>query len=109
MNKRTTTLLFSPVFILACIAICDISFRYSRTQVHTAINEALQEAERLHYDDRLNTFQTDTRLYVDPALKAYLLAPVSNRKIKSYTLHTLEKKQLTYFRTAFRKPLPGKC
>ena len=29
MNKRTTTLLFSPVFILACIAICDISFHYS--------------------------------------------------------------------------------
>lgn len=97
MNKRTTTLLFSPVFILACIAICDISFHYSRTQVHTAINEALQEAERLHYDDRLNTFQTDTRLYVDPALKAYLLAPVSNRKIKSYTLHTLEKKTTYVF------------
>lgn len=97
MKKRTTTLLFSLVFIHACIATCDIAFRYSRTQVHTAINEALREAERLHYDDRLNTFQTDTRLYVDPALKAYLLAPISNRKIKSYTLQTLEKKTTYVF------------
>lgn len=96
-------------FFRACIAICGIAFRCSRTQIHTAINKALREAERLHYEDRLNTFQTDNRLYVDPALKAYLLAPVSNRKIKSYTLQTLEKKQLTCFRTAFRKPLPGNC
>lgn len=97
MKKRTTTLLFAAIFLLACIAICGIAFRYSQTQVHTAINEALQEAERLHYEDRLNTFQTDNRLYVDPTLKAYLLAPVSNRKIKSYTLQTLEKKTTYVF------------
>lgn len=97
MKKRTTTLLFAAIFLLACIAICGIALRCSQTQVHTAINEALQEAERLHYEDRLNTFQTDNRLYVDPALKAYLLAPVSNRKIKSYTLQTLEKKTTYVF------------
>lgn len=97
MKKRTTTLLFAAVFFLACIAICDIAFRCSRTQVHTAINKALREAERLHYEDRLNTFQTDNRLFVDPALKAYLLAPIANRKIKSYTLQTLEKKTTYVF------------
>lgn len=97
MKKRTTTLLFAAIFFLACIAICGIALRCSQTQVHTAINEALREAERLHYEDRLNTFQTDTRLYVDPALKAYLLAPIANRKIKSYTLQTLEKKTTYVF------------
>ena len=97
MKKRTTTLLFAAVFFLACIAICDIAFRCSRTQVHTAINKALREAERLHYEDRLNTFQTDNRLFVDPALKAYLLASIANRKIKSYTLQTLEKKTTYVF------------
>lgn len=98
MKKRTTTLLFATVFFLACMAICGIAFRCSRTQIHTAVNGALQEAGRLHYDDRINTLRTDTRLYADPALKACLLAPVSNRKIKSYTLRTLEKKTAYVFR-----------
>lgn len=97
MKKRIITLLFAAVFFRACIAICDIAFRCSRTQVHTAINKALREAERLHYEDRLNTFQTDNRLFVDPALKAYLLTPITNRKIKSYTLQTLEKKTTYVF------------
>lgn len=97
MKKRIHTLLFAAVFFLVCIALCGIGLYYSRTQVHTAINEALREAERLHYDNRLTIFQTDTRLYVDPALKAYLLAPVSNRKIKSYTLQTMEKKTTYVF------------
>ena len=97
MKKKIIILLFAAVFFRACIAICGIAFRCSRTQIHTAINKALREAERLHYEDRLNTFQTDNRLYVDPALKAYLLAPVSNRKIKSYTLQTLEKKTTYVF------------
>ena len=97
MKKRIITLLFAAVFFRACIAICDIAFRCSRTQVHTAINKALREAERLQYADRLNTFQTDNRLFVDPALKAYLLAPITNRKIKSYTLQTLEKKTTYVF------------
>lgn len=97
MKKRIHTLLFAAVFFLVCITLCGIGLYYSRTQVRTAINEALREAERLHYEDRLNTFQTDNRLYVDPALKAYLLAPISNRKIKSYTLQTLEKKTTYVF------------
>lgn len=66
--------------------------------MHALINQSLQEAERLHYNDRLNAFSRNPHIYVDPALKAYLFAPVSSRKIKSYTLQTTEGKTTYLFK-----------
>ena len=92
MKKRTSWFLSVAVTVIVLMGGGYAALRHSRTQVHALINQSLQEAERLHYNDRLNAFSKNPHIYVDPALKAYLFAPVSSRKIKSYTLQTTEGK-----------------
>ena len=98
MQKRITWLLSIAITVVVFIGAGYIALLHSQTQVHTLINQSLQEAERLHYNDRLNAFSRNPHIYVDPALKAYLFAPVSSRKIKSYTLQTTEGKTTYLFK-----------
>lgn len=104
MKKRTTGLLWMATTVILLLSAGYLALQHSRTQIQTAINVSLQEAERIHYHERLAAFQADTRIYVDPVIKAYLLAPVSQRKIKSYTLQTTEK-ETTYL---FKDSIPEK-
>ena len=98
MKKRTSWFLSVAATVIVLIGGGYAALRHSRTQVHALINQSLQEAERLHYNDRLNAFSKNPHIYVDPALKAYLFAPVSSRKIKSYTLQTTEGKTTYLFK-----------
>lgn len=98
MKKRTSWFLSVAVTVIVLMGGGYAALRHSRTQVHALINQSLQEAERLHYNDRLNAFSRNPHIYVDPALKAYLFAPVSSRKIKSYTLQTTEGKTTYLFK-----------
>lgn len=98
MKKRTTWFLSISTTFIVFIAIGYMALQHSRRQVQATINQSLQEAERLHYNDRLNAFSKNPHIYVDPAIKAYLSAPVSNRKIKSYTLQTTEGKTTYLFK-----------
>lgn len=98
MTKRTSWFLSVAAIVIILMGGGYAALRHSRTQVHALINQSLQEAERLHYNDRLNAFSRNPRIYVDPALKAYLFAPVSSRKIKSYTLQTTEGKTTYLFK-----------
>ena len=98
MTKKTSWFLSVAATVIVLIGGSYAALRHSRTQVHALINQSLQEAERLHYNDRLNAFSKNPHIYVDPALKAYLFAPVSNRKIKSYTLQTTEGKATYLFK-----------
>ena len=91
MTKKTSWFLSVAAIVIVLMGGGYAALRHSRTQVHALINQSLQEAERLHYNDRLNAFSRNPHIYVDPALKAYLFAPVSSRKIKSYTLQTTER------------------
>lgn len=98
MTKKTSWILSVAATVIVLIGGSYAALRHSRTQVHTLINQSLQEAERLHYNDRLNAFSRNPHIYVDPAIKAYLFAPVSSRKIKSYTLQTTEGKTTYLFK-----------
>lgn len=98
MKKRTSWFLSVAVTVIVLMGGGYAALRHSRTQVHALINQSLQEAERLHYNDRLNAFSRNPHIYVAPALKAYLFAPVSSRKIKSYTLQTTEGKTTYLFK-----------
>lgn len=100
MKKRFLILL--SITLIAFVTTCGIALYCGRTKVRTAVCQSLQEAERMHYHDRLNAFKHNPRIYADPAIKAYLLAPVSDRKIKSYTLQTTEG-ETTYL---FKDSLP---
>ncbi len=104
MTKKTSWFLSVAAIVIVLMGGGYAALRHSRTQVHALINQSLQEAERLHYNDRLNAFSKNPHIYVDPALKAYLFAPVSSRKIKSYTLQTTEGKT-TYL---FKDSIPEK-
>ena len=83
MKKRITWLLSIAITVVVFIGAGYIALLHSQTQMHALINQSLQEAERLHYNDRLNAFSKNPHIYVDPALKAYLFAPVSSRKIQN--------------------------
>lgn len=98
MTKKTSWFLSVAAIVIVLMGGGYAALRHSRTQVHALINQSLQEAERLHYNDRLNAFSKNPHIYVDPALKAYLFAPVSSRKIKSYTLQTTEGKTTYLFK-----------
>lgn len=98
MTKRTSWFLSVAATVIVLMGGGYVALRHSRTQVHALINQSLQEAERLHYNDRLNAFSKNPHIYVDPAIKAYLFAPVSSRKIKSYTLQTTEEKTTYLFK-----------
>ena len=109
MTKKTSWFLSVAATVIVLIGGSYAALRHSRTQVHALINQSLQEAERLHYNDRLNAFSKNPHIYVNPALKAYLFAPVSNRKSKAIRFRLQKEKPLTCSRTASRKRKPGNC
>lgn len=98
MTKRTTWFLSVATTVIVFIAIGYMALMHSQTQIQTVINQSLQEAERLHYNDRLNAFSRNPQIYVNPTIKAYLFAPSSERNIKSYTLQTSEGKTTYLFK-----------
>lgn len=83
MTKKTSWFLSVAATVIVLMGGGYAALRHSRTQVHALINQSLQEAERLHYNDRLNAFCKNPHIYVDPALKAYLSrpSPAGNQKL----------------------------
>ena len=98
MKKRTTRLLILATTVIVFLGAGYMALQNSREQVQAVINQSLREAEHLHYRERLEAFRKNPRIYADPTLKAYLFAPVSSRKIKSYTLQTTEGKTTYIFK-----------
>ena len=54
MTKKTSWFLSVAAIVIVLMGGGYAALRHSRTQVHALINQSLQEAERLHYNDRLN-------------------------------------------------------
>ena len=75
MTKKTSWFLSVAATVIVLIGGSYAALRHSRTQVHALINQSLQEAERLHYNDRLNAFSRNPHIYVDPVSYTHLTLP----------------------------------